>query len=240
STPLTIQDTGGGNLADAFYLQTRVDSLAPANNGIAPTDNPIPLGSALGAAAIFYRTAAANAGSVTINGVSVPWNAGQDMATILGNMNAALGVAGVPLTANFDPATQKFYFLGNQAVVGAPRVPVSLTDASGNLGFVANLEAQPAFGGFTDTLLAQFQAQLDGGKALADQSDAAVAQLDLQRDAVSKVDIEEEKGRLLEFMRAYEAAVKAIAAMDEVLNTLINRMAASSFAGGSTTSVISS
>jgi flagellar hook-associated protein FlgK len=103
-----------------------------------------------------------------------------------------------------------------------------------------NLEAQPEFGAFTDTLLAQMQAQRANTDALVDQAKAGVSQLQLQQDAISKVDVNEEQAQLLAYTRAYEASVRAMAALDECLNVLINRMAASSFTGASTSSVLTS
>ena len=103
-----------------------------------------------------------------------------------------------------------------------------------------NLEAQPTFGAFTDTLLAQMQAQESNAQAMNDQADAAVSQLQLQQDAVSKVNADEEQMQLLAYTRAYEASVRAMAALDECLNVLINRMAASTFQGASSSSVLTS
>jgi flagellar hook-associated protein FlgK len=125
------------------------------------------------------------------------------------------------------------------ATAGAPIGPITIRDVKGNLAMVLNMEAQPTFGAFGDTMLAQMQAQLDNSSALKDQADAAVQQLQNQQDAIANVNLEEEKARLLEYLRAYEASIRAMAAMDEMLNVLINRMAVSTM-GSSTSSVISS
>ena len=76
-------------------------------------------------------------------------------------------------------------------------------------------------------------------QALKDQADAAVAQLEMQQDAISKVDLNEEQARLLDYLRAYEAAIRAMSILDEALNVLINKMAVTTGSGGSSGSGIS-
>ena len=249
--PLTVFDSVG-NLTAALRLETRVVSLAPVNNGIGPLDRPLVVLNPLSAGALEFRTPPDLSGGTvrfdwqapngTAQSVSVNWTAGQTLAGALAAINAALGGAGAPFSVGFSAATQSLTIQGNNALPAStltPISPVTVTDVSGNLGFAFNLEAQPAFGSFTDALTAQMQAQLDDAGSRKDQANAAVSQLQAQQDAVAKVNLDEEKFRLLEYARAYEATVKAMAVMDEVLNTLINRMAASSFSS-STSSVLSS
>ncbi len=248
--PLTVYDQVG-NLSAALNLQTRVRSLAPINAGVGPLDRPILPFTPLNQILDRTGTVAAAGGTLevrwyapagAVNITPVTWTAGQDLVTILGNINAALGGAGAPFTLSFSALTQEVTIQGTTTLPAsgaAPVGPVEFLDASGNLAFVFNLEAQPRFGSFRDALLAQMQAQLDAVDASLDAADAAVTQLELQQDAIAKVNVDEEKARLLEYLRAYEASVRAIAALDEALNTLINRMAASSFSGGSTQSVLS-
>lgn len=248
--PLTVYDQTG-NLTAALNLQTRVRSMAPINAGIGPLDRPILPFTPLNQILDRTGTVAVNGGTLefrwqapagTVNTTPVAWTAGQDLVTIIGNINAALGGAGAPFTVGFSAVTQEITIQGSSALPAtgaAPVGPIEVHDASGNLAFVFNLEAQPRFGAFRDALLAQMQAQLDATDASVDAAAAAVEQLELQQDALAQVNVDEEKARLLEYLRAYEASIRAIAAMDEALNTLINRMAASNFAGASTQSVLS-
>ncbi|HXJ71890.1 MAG TPA: flagellar basal body rod C-terminal domain-containing protein, partial [Candidatus Dormibacteraeota bacterium] len=225
---------------------------APANSGIGPFDQPINVLNTLAAGVQQFRTPLASLGSIRFqwqkpNGtpqtVTVNWAAGQTLAGVLGAINAALGGAGAQFTVGFTAATQQFTITGNNplpASAASPLSAIEITDLTGNLGMAFNLEAQPAFGTFKDALLAQIQAQVDDLTGRKEIADAAVAQLQVQQDAISKVDIEEEKARMLEFARAYEASVRAMVAMDEMLNTLINRMAVGTFAGSPTSSVLNS
>ncbi len=252
--PLTVYDDTvgfpGSNLSAALGLQTRVDSLAPVNNGLGPLDRSLNLAAALSASGLEYRSPAAGNGVVrlewqapagTTTSVVVPWSSAQGTAAILANLNLALAGAGAPLTVSFNPSTQSFVIAGTGALPGtqaAPVTPVAWVDVTGNLGLSFNLEAQPSFAQFDDALLAQMAATRDDAQGVLDQATAAVDQLELQQDAIAKVNLDEEKAHMMEYLRAYEASVRAMAAMDEMLNTLINRMAASSFQGSPTTSVL--
>ncbi len=221
--PVSISDAAG-NLAAVLGLEVMVSSLAPMNNGIGPLDRPIDPLAALDASLLEYFTPSSTQGTITINGVSINWDASQTLSTILANINAAIAPLG--LIASFSVARQEFLISGLPAVAAV--TPVTIVDTEGNLSMAFNAEAQPVFGQFADAVLAQVQAQTDGARSLADQADAAVAQLNLQRDAISKVNVDEEEARILQYLRAYQAAVRAIASLDEMLNTLINRMAVSS------------
>lgn len=248
-SPLTVFDQIG-NLTSVLNLQARVRSLAPVNQGIGPLDRPLLPFTPLNQIVDRTRTVAATGGTIefrwqapsgSVNVTPVAWNAGQDLVTIVGNINAALGGAGAPFTVGFSALSQEFTIQGTAplpAGAALPIGPIEVRDATGNLSFVFNLESQPRFGQFRDALLAQMQAQLDGADAAFDAADGAVTQLELQQDAIAKVNVDEEKARLLEYLRAYEASIRAMAALDEALNTLINRMAASNFSGGSTQSVL--
>jgi len=198
----------------------------------------------------------------TQNSENVAWNAGQSLDAILTDpvtgINTLLGTAGAPFRFTFNVATQKFETTNTNVIFDVPTqtyIPigpsvnvlpasladpisqVTLIDTVGNLSQVFNLEAQPTFGSFNDGLLAQMQALLNNAQAVKDQADAAVAQLELQQDAIAKVNLDEERSRLLEYLRAYEAAVRALAVLDEMLNVLINKMAVTS-SGTSSGSVL--
>lgn len=253
--PLAVWDAAGENLTQALSLQTMVGSLAPMNNGIGVLDRAIDDTVAVSLSDLQYRTTAGAGGTVgvywdapagTQNSVTAGWRAGQSLDEILNDpvtgINAVLLGAGAPFQFTFDPATQKISVEGTNVLPAVQATPISsirIVDAEGNLGSVLNLEAQPLFGSFRDGLLTRMQSRILGAEALQDQSEAAVDQLQLQWDAVSKVNVDEEKARMLEYLRAYEAAVKALAVLDEALNVLINKMAVTN-SGTSSSSVISS
>jgi len=255
SGPMTVYDSAG-NLTQALRLQAKTVSLAPVNNGAGPWDRFIPTLTPVDQAELDWRTlVTTNGGTITFgwqaptggqNTVGYAWVSTQDLtgpAGIMTGINNALAGAGAPFRVQWSIATQTFTIQGQNALPATaanPITPVSIMDTSGNLTMLFNVEAQPTFGAFTDTLLAQMQAQRANAAALVDQADAAVSQLQLQIDAISKVNADEEQLQLLAYTRAYEASVRAMAALDECLNVLINRMAASTFQGASTSSVLTS
>jgi flagellar hook-associated protein FlgK len=182
----------------------------------------------LSAAQMQYRTTPSSGGTVNVGVVSVAWNSGMDLNTVLG----AMSVGGVAFGLD---ATQRVVAIGTNPTptFANPAQSVTIVDRGGNLTMALNMEAQPNFGVFTATMLAQVSAQYEGAKALKGQADGIVDQLTIQRDAIMKVNVDAEKIQLVEYSRAYEAAVKAMAALDEMLNVLINRMAVTTSDGSS-------
>ena len=229
SGPLTIYDAAaGGNLTAVLNLQTRVSSLAAMNNGVGPADNAIVPGAVISASDLDYRTLVGNSGTIEINGTSVNWTDSQTLTGVRVAINAAIAAQQLSLT--FSAATQKMTLLGTRpvgtsATAAAPIKTVTLLDATGNLSMVMNMEAQPSFSAYRDAMLAQMQAQDDGSAALKDQAQGMVDQLQAQQDAIMKVNLDEERMKLTEYARGYEAAIRAMGVLDEMLNVLINKMA---------------
>ena len=99
--------------------------------------------------------------------------------------------------------------LRNTAIIGtvnAPRVlTVRATEALADLTAVVGVSASAA-------------------DRTAQMVDSALAAADTRRDAISGVSIDEEMTELLRYQRAYEAAARVVTAMDDVLETLVNRL----------------
>jgi len=76
--------------------------------------------------------------------------------------------------------------------------------------------------------LADLTAVVGVSAASADRTvqmvDAAAEAADARRDQVSGVSIDEEMTQLLKYQRAYEASARVVTAMDDVLDTLVNRL----------------
>jgi len=233
--PLTIYDSAG-NLSAVLNLQTRVTSLTAMNNGIGPADNPIGTGAVISASDRQYRTLAGTNGTININGTSVNWSDGQTLTGVRVAINAA--IAAQQLSFSFSAATQKMTILGTRpvgtsATLANPIKAVSITDTTGNFAMVMNMEAQPSFNAYKEALLAQIQAETDGSEALQAQAQGMADQLQAQQDAIMKVNLDEERIRMTQYARGYEAAIRAMAVLDEMLNVLINKMAVTSSGGTS-------
>jgi len=233
--PVTIYDSAG-NLTAFLNLQTKATSLAAMNNGIGPADNAISAGTAVSASDRQYRTLAGVGGSIDINGTGYGWTESQTLTSIRAGINAA--IVAQQLSFSFSAATQKMTVVGTRpagtaATAANPIKSVVMTDKTGNLSMVMNMEAQPTFDAYREAMLAQMQAQEDGTTAMQEQSQGMVDQLQAQQDAIMKVNVDEERMKLTEYARAYEAAIRAMGVLDEMLNVLINRMAVTSSGGTS-------
>lgn len=62
-------------------------------------------------------------------------------------------------------------------------------------------------------------------KQMVTSEGALVGQLNKRKEALVGVSLDEETARTIQFQRAYEAAARVITVLDEMLDTLINRMA---------------
>jgi flagellar hook-associated protein 1 FlgK len=99
--------------------------------------------------------------------------------------------------------------LRDGTIIGSVNAPASLT-----------LRARDA--------LADLTAVVGVSAAAADRTEqmvgSALAAADARRDEVSGVSIDEEMTQLMRYQRAYEAAARVVTAMDDVLDTLVNRL----------------
>jgi flagellar hook-associated protein 1 len=99
--------------------------------------------------------------------------------------------------------------LRDQPIIGSVNAPTSLTlrsrDALADLTAVVGVSAAAA-------------------DRTAQMVDSALAAADARRDEVSGVSIDEEMTQLMRYQRAYEAAARVVTAMDDVLDTLVNRL----------------
>jgi flagellar hook-associated protein 1 FlgK len=99
--------------------------------------------------------------------------------------------------------------LRDAAVVGSVNAPTTLTvratEALADLTAVVGVSASAA-------------------ERTAQMVDSALAAADARRDELSGVSIDEEMTELLRYQRAYEAAARVVTAMDDVLDTLVNRL----------------
>ena len=115
------------------------------------------------------------------------------------------------------------------AAAASPGPPVPAYDAT-NADFLAALQFDEIAAGGTATLDELFRtAVIDVGGATAAAEAAAASQAavqgsaDLARLGQHGVSLDEEMVELLHYQRAYEAAARVMTAIDEALDTLINR-----------------
>jgi flagellar hook-associated protein 1 len=74
-------------------------------------------------------------------------------------------------------------------------------------------------------LVSDLGSQVDSAKKLASTQQLLTTQVDSSREQISGVNLDEETVNLVAAQRAYEAAARVMTTMDDILDTLINRMA---------------
>jgi flagellar hook-associated protein 1 FlgK len=79
-------------------------------------------------------------------------------------------------------------------------------------------------GDYTRNTVGQIGQVLQGVNTRLEESTVIKTALTTQRDAVSSVSLDEETADLMKFQRAYQANARVISVVDELLDTLINRM----------------
>ena len=117
------------------------------------------------------------------------------------------------------------------AVASGPDV-VDGTNAEAIADLALDDKAEEALGGrpgpsvLLRAMAADIGTKLQGLQRAADVQDSVFASADAAVQSDSGVSIDEEMTSLLQYQRSYEASARVITAVDELLDTLINRMAA--------------
>lgn len=76
---------------------------------------------------------------------------------------------------------------------------------------------------FKDTI-AMLGSSARQAEGMITSQDALVSQLDVRKESVSGVSMDEEMANLIQYQKAYQAAAKMVSIMDELLDTIINNM----------------
>ncbi len=103
---------------------------------------------------------------------------------------------------------------GNDYLTGIAGLRSSTVAGLGNL----------TLGDYTRNTVGQIGQVLQGINTRLEESTVIKTALTTQRDAVSSVSLDEETADLMKFQRAYQANARVISVVDELLDTLINRM----------------
>jgi flagellar hook-associated protein 1 FlgK len=85
---------------------------------------------------------------------------------------------------------------------------------------IARTTIEDYFNGMVSSLGSQSQAQ----KRLVTNQELLITQLTNQRESISGVNMDEEATKIIQFERMYQGAARVVTVVDELLDTLINRM----------------
>jgi len=136
------------------------------------------------------------------------------------------GVAGTPFfsyDATLGAASSLQVAITDPELVAASSVPaVGGNQQGSNAGKIGELTgAKDAYG----RLINGLATEISSSTRLAQTQNLLTAQVDGSREALTGVNYDEETVNLVAAQRAYEAAARVMSTMDQVLDTLINRMA---------------
>jgi flagellar hook-associated protein 1 FlgK len=168
------------------------------------------------AGTLIAQTNAIHAGGTDVNGVVRPGGYGLDgvggRPFFSGTDAASIGVAVLPDEIAAASAAGKPGDASNAQLIAAIRSDATLAPLAG--ATVADAYAQLVTKIGSDSREAQRAAE--NGRVLSDA-------LENRRQSVSGVSIDEEMTNLVRFQRGYQASARALNAMDEMIDLLINR-----------------
>jgi flagellar hook-associated protein 1 FlgK len=168
------------------------------------------------AGTLIAQTNAIHGGGTDVNGVVRPGGYGLDgvggRPFFSGTDAASIAVAALPEQVAAASATGKPGDPSNAQLIAAIRTDATLAPLAG--ATIADAYAQLVTQIGSDSREAQRAAE--NGKVLSDA-------LENRRQSVSGVSIDEEMTNLVRFQRGYQASARALNAMDEMIDLLINR-----------------
>jgi len=129
---------------------------------------------------------------------------------------------------SFSPDAQKFSFgMGLiQTADGQNTIlPFLISDERGNMTQVMKLPGNMRFGEYYETMVGKLRGELDTSENIRGQYQASLEQLEGMQKKITEVNLDEELMRAKQYQRAYDASVKLMAVLDQMLNILINRTA---------------
>lgn len=144
------------------------------------------------------------------------------------------GVTNIPHLSfySLDNNTQKFQFRSgvnfDNGGTADTILPFLVTDETGNMTQVMKLTGNLRFSEFYDTIIGKLAGELDTGENLTMEYRNALEQLINLQQSITEVDENQEIMLAKQYQRAYDASVRLMSVMDEMLNMLINRTASPS------------
>ncbi|MBE0466177.1 MAG: flagellar hook-associated protein FlgK [Candidatus Desulforudis sp.] len=151
---------------------------------------------------------------------------GRLMDDLAGAVNGVLGEGGVPATFFvYDDVAGQLSLDSDEADAVLAAITAEQAWAVAQLreqkvadGGEATLE------GFYQRLVTGIGADLNTAQRGLDNVNAILGQIEALRESVSGVNLDEELTRMIQYQYGYQAAARVITVLDEMLDTLINRM----------------
>jgi len=126
---------------------------------------------------------------------------------------------------SFDERNQKFSFATSLPGGGNTILPFLISDKVGNLTQTLNITENIKFGEYYPIIVGRLEGELETSQNILSQHAAALSLYQQMQDNLTKVNEDEELARAKAYQRAYDASVRLLSIIDEMLNMLINRTA---------------
>ncbi len=175
--------------------------------------------------------------TVTYNGISkdIDWKNTENFIDTyykIGQFNGASNPKLTEYSFDSEPISlhQKFVFgTSNNSGAGSNTiVPFTIADKTGNLTRSMKLVSNMRFGDYYKTILGGLSGEIASSDTILAEYKAALDQVKGMQEEITKVDEKQELALAKQYQRAYDASVRLMAVIDEMLNMLINRTATSS------------
>jgi flagellar hook-associated protein 1 FlgK len=154
--------------------------------------------------------------------------AGSLIAGVNAIQNAGFTLYGTAATGPFFSGTTAADIAVDAGVAGDPKL-IAASDAANQPGnaqnalAIAGLRGGASIDGAYTTLIAQIGADSQDAQRNAKNAAALTDALENRRQSISGVSVDEEMTNLVRFQRGFQASARALSAMDEMIDTLINR-----------------
>jgi flagellar hook-associated protein 1 FlgK len=207
----------GGAAALQTALQTAIDTAMGVGNATATVTggNGSPLQVSVVPAGVHTLQVKATTGNT---GVGTPPGTTAVGADGVGGRQFFAGTDANSLTLSSDVA-------GNPDAVAAGTAANGPLDGSRALDLADLAQSLTGADSSYRQMIVQLGVDTDTAKSRADIQQTATRNLDNQRQSYSGVNNDEEMAAMVQFQHAYEAAARFLSAIDEILDTLINRTA---------------
>lgn len=240
-TPMTVYDTNF-NLGETLMISSSVISSTPINNYPVPGSNQVdPVGAMNNTQnkLNLYTTPLSTGGTVLIDGVAVNWNPSQDIQITLALAINAATPSPQKISLSWD-ATNQIVLMeksGDPTAnpgalnfgLGNTMTAIQVVDQKGNLSRTLNLDTNTNATKILSELVVALGSRQATQQTLVKQAQALVDQTTTLQKAESDVFTNQTaiQAQDMAYQRSYEASLRLMFIMDDMLNVLINRTGSS-------------
>jgi flagellar hook-associated protein FlgK len=176
---------------------------------------------------------------------TINWKSSDDIINTIGkifefNYQATPPANLTPMLAiaKLDPVSQKFVFGTDVVSSGTNRLlPFQLVDVTGNMTQVMKLGNNISFDSIMPSATGKLAGDMQASSTVLTQAQDSLTQLQTMQNNITKVDETAELAQAKLYQRAYDASVKLMDVIDEMLNMLINNTGTSSSTSSTSSSL---